>query len=140
MGASAIVTRIDESDARKMLTTAEWYLRRDDYIAAEYTIRRLLRRYPRTIAAADALRLILGILNRLPENVIDDGPDYTALRAAILGPEVLRPDERAAFEQSEAAASPFDDAPPTADRPTSSAEGGPKSEAQPDPVAGGRRP
>ena len=85
VGADALLTRIDESDAQKLLRTARWYLTTGDPVAAELTIRRLVTRYPRTVAAAGALRLMQRILPRLPQVVIDEAPDYTALRQAILG-------------------------------------------------------
>ena len=85
VGADALLTRIDESDAQKLLMIARWYLTTGDPVAAELTIRRLVTRYPRTVAAAGALRLMQRILPRLPQVVIDEAPDYTALRQAILG-------------------------------------------------------
>lgn len=124
MGAEAIITRIDESDARKMLTTALWYLRRDDYIATEYTIRRLIRKYPGAIATADALRLIPDVLDHLPDNVLDEAPDYAALRSAILGTDALSPQEREHRERSKEADSPLNHppsrlgSPDESDRPT----------------------
>ncbi len=85
IGADGLVTRIDESDASKMLETARWYLRTGNPIAAELTIRRLVKRYDRTVATADALRLIPEVLPLLPERVVREAPDYSALRAGILG-------------------------------------------------------
>jgi len=85
--AESLLTRLDESDARKMLLTARWYLRTGDPVAAELMIRRLVERYPRTLAASDALRLAEKIVPRLPPVVIDEAPDYETLRRAILGSE-----------------------------------------------------
>lgn len=85
VGAEALVTRIDESVARKMLVTAQWYHKTGDPIAAELTIRRLARTYPNTVAAADAMRQIPDILDELPPAVLQEAPDYDALRAAVLG-------------------------------------------------------
>lgn len=82
LGADALLTRIDESDADKMLSTARWYLRIHDPIAAELTIRRLLKKYPRSVAVADSLRLIPEILPRLPARVLANAPDYQSLMAA----------------------------------------------------------
>ncbi len=70
-----------------MLLTARWYLRTGDPVAAELMVRRLVERYPRTLAASDALRLAGKIVPRLPPVVIDEAPDYEALRAALLGGE-----------------------------------------------------
>jgi outer membrane protein assembly factor BamD (BamD/ComL family) len=85
VGADALLTRVDESNARKMLLTARWYLRTGDPVAAELMVRRLVQRYPRTVAATDALRLAEKILPRLPASVLAEAPDYEALRRAILG-------------------------------------------------------
>jgi len=85
VGADALISRIDESNAAKMLSTAEWYVRTGDAIAAELTIRRLVNKYPRSVATADALRFIPKVLKRLPARVIEQAPDYAALRASILG-------------------------------------------------------
>jgi outer membrane assembly lipoprotein YfiO len=84
IGASALLQRIDDSDASKMLQTARWYLKTGDVIAAEFTIRRLLRRYSHTAAARDALRIMPDIWARLPASVKEQAPDYDAYRAALL--------------------------------------------------------
>jgi len=85
VGADALIARIDESNASKMLTTAQWYARVGDPIAAELTIRRLIKRYPRSVATADALRFIPQVLTDLPRRVIDQAPDYASLRSSVLG-------------------------------------------------------
>ncbi len=95
IGAHALLSRLDESDGRKLLLTAQWYRRTNDPVAAELTLRRLLRRYPRSVAATDALRLLDQILPKLPPGVLNDAPDYRALRGALLGPEAIETDERA---------------------------------------------
>lgn len=87
VGADAIISRIDESDAAKMLETARWYDRIGDPIAAELTIRRLVSTYQRSVAAADALQMIPAILEKLPSRVIEQAPDYAAMRSAMLGHE-----------------------------------------------------
>ena len=91
IGADALLTRIDESEARKMLVTAQWYLKTNDVIAAELTIRRLIRRFPTTVASSDALRSMATILPRLPRSVLEEAPDYEGL----LSP----PDESPALDQ-----------------------------------------
>lgn len=91
MGADALLTRIDESDACKLLETARWHLRTGDVIATELTIRRLVRDYPRSVAAADAMRLIDRLLPQLPPSILKEAPDYEALRAAILGASQPQP-------------------------------------------------
>ncbi|MBT8484992.1 MAG: outer membrane protein assembly factor BamD [Phycisphaerales bacterium] len=89
MGADALLTRIDESDARKLLTTVDWYVRTGDPVAAELVVRRLVRRYPRSVATVDALRIIEQITERLPDAVLAEAPDYASLRAAVLAGEPL---------------------------------------------------
>lgn len=85
IGADAILTRIDESDAAKMLTDARWYLRTSDPISAEFVIRQLVKTYPYSVATVQAMRMIPGILDRLPQQVRAGTPDYDAYRRAILG-------------------------------------------------------
>ena len=85
IGAEALLVRIYESDARKLLVTAEWYLSISDPISAEMTIRRLIKRYPDSIASLEALRRIPDVLAAMPETVVRSGPDYRALRAEKLG-------------------------------------------------------
>ena len=82
VGAEALLTRIDESDAQKLLGTARWYLRTSDVIAADYTIHRLLREYPRSVAATDASRLMTEIRARLPERFRDEPGRGAAVPAA----------------------------------------------------------
>ena len=85
IGAEALLVRIYESDARKLLVTAEWYLSINDPISAELTIQRLVRTYPDSIASLEALRRIPAILDQMPETVVATGPDYRALREEKLG-------------------------------------------------------
>lgn len=86
MGADAIITRIDESEARKLLSVAEWYLDTGDPIAAEYEIRRLVKRYPQTAACIIALeRVVPRFVPLLPAAIREVAPDYAALQEAILG-------------------------------------------------------
>ena len=54
----ALVARIDESTATQQLRAAEWYLKNDDNPSAAYTLRRLLREQPGTVAAARALQIL----------------------------------------------------------------------------------
>ena len=50
---------IDESAAQQALDTAEWYLKTNDLPSAKFILARLLRRHPATIAANQALDLML---------------------------------------------------------------------------------
>jgi outer membrane protein assembly factor BamD (BamD/ComL family) len=85
IGGDALLQRIDESHAAKLLSSAKWYLQKRNFVSAEYTIRRLLHHYPRTATARDALRLIPQILPRLPQSVLAQAPDYETYRQALLG-------------------------------------------------------
>jgi outer membrane protein assembly factor BamD (BamD/ComL family) len=85
VGAESILVRIEESEAAKFLVTARWYLETDDPISAEFFLRRLVQRHPRSIATLEALRVMPGILPLLPATVVAEAPDYRALRRALLG-------------------------------------------------------
>jgi outer membrane protein assembly factor BamD (BamD/ComL family) len=50
---------IDESAAQQALDTARWYLKTDDLPSAKFILARLLRRHPATIAADQALDIML---------------------------------------------------------------------------------
>ncbi len=50
---------IDESAAQQALDTAKWYLKTNDLPSAKFILARLLRRHPATIAADQALDLML---------------------------------------------------------------------------------
>ncbi|MCH2132157.1 MAG: outer membrane protein assembly factor BamD [Phycisphaerales bacterium] len=84
IGARALINRITESEATKLLTTAQWYNRTGDPIAAEFYIRNLLERFPRSAATIRALEEIPGILAQLPEVTLQQAPDYELLRQTIL--------------------------------------------------------
>lgn len=83
MGADALLTRIDESDAAKMLSIAQYYFRTGEPISSEYTIRRLVKRYPRTSAAAEALRFVPQVIAQLPERMKASLPDYQAMAVKL---------------------------------------------------------
>lgn len=51
-------TWVDESAAGHVLETARWYLRRNDHASARYTMRRLVREYPESAAAAEAIEIM----------------------------------------------------------------------------------
>jgi len=58
-GISAQLTSwVDESAAGHVLATARWYLRRNDEASARFTLRRLVREYPESAAAAEAVALM----------------------------------------------------------------------------------
>jgi len=84
VGADSILVRIEESEAAKFLSTASWYLEVNDPISAELFIRRLVQRHPRSVATLEAMRIIPSVISRLPKSIIDDAPDYHALRKQLL--------------------------------------------------------
>ena len=83
IGAGALIRRIEESESNKMLTTANWYLNEGDPIAAEYTIRQLVQRFPRSAACMRALDGMPAILKMLPESVLATAPNYEVLRNGL---------------------------------------------------------
>jgi len=83
IGASALITRIEESEAVKLLDTARWYERVGDPVAAETTLRALVRRFPRTTATAEGLAWAPSLLTQLPPLVRDRTPDYALLRKML---------------------------------------------------------
>lgn len=85
IGADALLSGIREAEAQKLLENARWYWRKKNVIATEFTIRRLVKRYPNTAAARDALRFVPRVLRQLPEQVKEQAPDYESLRAGLLG-------------------------------------------------------
>jgi outer membrane assembly lipoprotein YfiO len=85
IGADALLVRIDESAAMKKLENARWYRRTGDIIAAELSLRRLIDRFPDTIAAAEGLDMAIRLLPRLPQRVRDQAPDYETIREARRG-------------------------------------------------------
>jgi outer membrane protein assembly factor BamD (BamD/ComL family) len=85
IGADALLVRIYESEAARLKAQSDWYVKVNDWIAAERMVRALVRKYPNSIAAIEALREIQTILDQLPQSILKDCPDYAALRKAIVG-------------------------------------------------------
>lgn len=85
VGAEALIVRIDESEARKLLVTAKWYLSVDDPISAEIYLRQVVERHPETVATLDALRLAPEVLSKMPASLAARTPDYRLLAEALLG-------------------------------------------------------
>ncbi|MEM7230149.1 MAG: outer membrane protein assembly factor BamD [Planctomycetota bacterium] len=67
--ADALLVRIEESTAQKLFETARWYDRTGDPITAEYTLRRLVREHPQSIATGAALDKMPDLLRRLPPSI-----------------------------------------------------------------------
>ena len=85
VGADALLVRIYESEASKLLSEAGWYEYMGDPISSELYIRRLVNKYPKSIAALLGLREIPIIFARLPPEVQKQCPDYPKLRKDLLG-------------------------------------------------------
>ncbi len=62
-----LAARLDESAAAGLLTQAQWYVKRDDPVAARLTLTRLIKRHPKTGAAHEGLDLIAAIDEKFPE-------------------------------------------------------------------------
>ncbi|MBT7657488.1 MAG: outer membrane protein assembly factor BamD [Phycisphaerae bacterium] len=87
VNSDGLITRIDESLSQKMLHTAKWYLRVNNPIAAEYTVRRLLETHENTTAAIEAMEdLVPNIMPQLPPVILSEiGDFYDIYREHILG-------------------------------------------------------
>ena len=67
INSSALITRIDESLGKKLLNTAQWYLKVNNPIACEFTVRRLLQKHSNTSSAIEALEhLVPQFMPQLP--------------------------------------------------------------------------
>ncbi len=53
-----LIERIDESLAEQMLVTSKWYIRVNDHPSARYTLRRLILKYPTSIAAQTGMEIM----------------------------------------------------------------------------------
>jgi len=94
IGAEALLVRIDESEARKLLAEARWYIDQNDLVGAERFIRRLVTRFPRSVSTLDALDIAPELAMKLPEHAKAGAPDYAALRTAMraaLEPKPMTP-------------------------------------------------
>lgn len=62
-----LAARLDESAATGLLTQAQWYIKRDDPVAARLTLTRLIKRHPKTEAAHTGLDLIATLDETYPD-------------------------------------------------------------------------
>lgn len=81
--ARGLIEHIKEKEAEKLLTTAQWYERTGDPIAAELTVRRVVKQYPQTVAARKAAAFGESLLPRLAPLLREEAPDYGELRRAF---------------------------------------------------------
>jgi len=89
---TALITRIDESLGQKMLRTAQWYMKVNNPIAAEYTVRRLITQHEHTAASIEALEhLVPKILPLLPPIVLLEVGDFYELYQEVLLGRIIAP-------------------------------------------------
>ena len=92
IGAEALLVRVYESEAAKLLNDARWYQAMGDFISTELTLRSLVKRFPKSIATIEALQIAPGVVAKLPENVAKGCPNYADLRSALIGtPKTVEP-------------------------------------------------
>ncbi|MBC8203610.1 MAG: outer membrane protein assembly factor BamD [Planctomycetes bacterium] len=87
INSSAIIVRIDESVAQKLLRTAKWYMIVNNPVSAEYTVRRLVENHLHTQAAVEALEhLVPAFMHQLPPVILREiGDKYQILQEEMLG-------------------------------------------------------
>jgi len=100
----ALLARIDESAAAQILVTAQWYLKRNDPVSARFSLRRLVHKHPRTVAATRARELM-------------NEHNWTKPSDAAPPPEILGPQPQDAPQDTPDANSESDSAPATDDAP-----------------------
>ena len=91
VGSESLITRIDESLGQKLLNTSKWYLKVNNPISAEYTVRRLVKTHPNTAASVEALEyLVPHILPQLPPVILIEVQQFYAVhQEALLGRTIL---------------------------------------------------
>ncbi len=112
----ALIVRLDESAGAQMLETAKWYIRRGDPVSARLTLRRLIEKHPRTLAAAEALRIFdergWTTTQEAPLAPVEAGDDAAPAdvdrerRDALGGPEELQNQPREAQPEQPAPQQP----------------------------------
>ncbi|MEE2819596.1 MAG: outer membrane protein assembly factor BamD [Planctomycetota bacterium] len=91
INASARMTRFDELLAQKLLNTANWYLKTEKPISAEYTLRQMVKKYPKTSATVEALEdVVPHLLTQIPPVILEEAaPFYAIQQEAILGRTII---------------------------------------------------
>lgn len=84
-GARALLLRIRESEATKLLSQMRWYRKRGDHVGAERYLRTLVARYPDTTAMLEGLKASSSLVADLPAGALVGAPDYAALRTSFFG-------------------------------------------------------
>jgi outer membrane protein assembly factor BamD (BamD/ComL family) len=85
IGAEALLVRVYESEAAKLLSDARWYQSMGDMISTELTLRSLVRLYPKSIATLEALKFAPEIVARLPASLVKNCPNYAEMQSTLLG-------------------------------------------------------
>ena len=92
IGAEALLVRVYESEAAKLLNDALWYQGMGDFISTELTLRSLVNRFPKSIATIEALKIAPGVVAKLPALTAKGCPDYAQLQSTLLGtPRMVEP-------------------------------------------------
>ena len=92
IGAEALLVRVYESEAAKLLNDALWYESMGDMISTELTLRSLVNKFPKSIATIKALKIAPDIVAQLPQNVAKGCPNYADLQSALIGtPKMVEP-------------------------------------------------
>lgn len=75
----ALISRLDESAAEQMFETAKWYYTKDDPVSAKYTLAKLMRKHPDTVAARKSQAIFEAKKWPLPKPIVipkdDDASD-----------------------------------------------------------------
>jgi len=72
IGADALLARIEESLARHANISAAWYERRKEWVSAAYTYRRVIKDFPTTSAAQEALERYNALSERIDLSGLPD--------------------------------------------------------------------
>ena len=92
IGAEALLVRVYESEAAKLLNDALWYQGMGDFISTELTLRSLVNHFPKSIATIEALKIAPGVVAKLPALTAKGCPDYAQLQSTLLGtPKMIEP-------------------------------------------------
>ena len=92
IGAEALLVRVYESEAAKLLNDALWYRTMGDFISTELTLRSLVNKFPKSIATIEALKIAPDVVAKLPAIVAKGCPDYAQLQSTLLGtPKMVEP-------------------------------------------------
>ena len=102
LGADALLVRIEESLAQKAFYTGRWFEGRGEGVSAKYVYERVIRDYPQTAAAKEAMRYHQRISGQgAGEPVGGSGSEPNPESDSRLSPDRLRPDSVGRLVESE---------------------------------------